>query len=238
MSRQLTANKQKNAKKTQLAWKTRRSELAGYKKMYYANTESGDYLRADLGSEDGTVRLYLELESDGGAGYISIIKNGKVNVEKSTLSRKMGDFSDKFTAKADLFSTLPDSSILNTIAGNYGIKQKKSAAETFKETRIRYFKEKNVDNPDGILRRSRSESVRTKVTFIDVIDFVIGLAIAAVAFWAFNYDFVILGIVLAVFGLIVGTIDVFIRMKELVVAKMLFFILMGILSYVYGYFLA
>ena len=218
-------------------WKSRRSELSGYRKMYYMNTEDGDYLRADLSTGNDTIRLYVELESDGGAGYISIIKDSKITVEKSSISSKLGNFSDKFSSNAEMFSTLPDASFIKLIAGNYGITARKSTAERLKETRRKYFKEAKVK----IFKHEetyepKTSSRRVKIGFTDLIDFLIGTALSIAVFLAFDYNFIAMGITSAAFGIIVGTIDIFVRMKELVATKMVIFILAGAISYVYGYF--
>ena len=231
--------KQQNNKETEqyIRWKSRRSELSGYKKMYYMNTEDGDYLRADSSSGNDTVRLYVELESDGGAGYISIIKDGKITVEKSSISNKFGNFSDKFSSKSDMFSTLPDVSFIKIIGGNYGITAKKSTADRLKETRRKYFKETQVK----IFRQEevyvpKSTSRRVQIGLIDLLDFLIGVTLSFAVFLAFNYNFIAMGITSAAFGILIGTIDIFVRKKELVATKMVIFILAGAIFYVYGHF--
>ena len=217
-------------------WKTRRSELEGYNRTYYVNTAEEDYLRADVSKNGDTVRLYAELGADGGVGYVSIIRNGKIAEEKSALSQKSGDFSEKFASKADVFSMMPSSSLIKLIAGNYGISSKKVlTAKRLEETKAKYFKNKQGDNSDKEIAEVGSRN-KVQFSFIDLIDFGIGIMAALIVFLVFDNSFTILGIVLSMFGITIGAIDMFIRNKEIVISKMLVFILAGMGSYIYGYF--
>ena len=240
MAKQLgkAIKKKRNKEDLNYDWKSRHSELSGYGKAYYINTEEGNYLRADIGNEKGTIRLYVELESEGGAGYASVIKDGEIIAEKSSSSQRSGDFSEKFEANAEVFSTLPNSSFLKLIAGNYGIISKNSVTERLEETRKKYFKDKKAD-------KSKKEIIdasprfwnrfKFKIKFADFIDFFVGALIIYIAFWLSDYNLEVLGAVSAIFGILIGSIDIFIRIKDPMFSKMFIFILIGIFLYAYGY---
>jgi len=241
----LKKNQKIKSKDNSYDWKHRNSEFTGYGKAYYVNTDGNDYLRADISKTGDAVRLYIELESEGGAGYVSIIKDGNITLEKSTASNRQGDFSGKFAAKAKIFATLPSNLFIKLVGNNYGIVPKASESKSLKnkrseileQTKKRYFKEKKVDISQ---EENYSERKLTpKVVLFDLIDYLIGAAIAISAFFVFNYDYTILGIVLAVFGITIGAVDIFIRAKEVSILKVLIFVLAGISFYiydVYGYF--
>ena len=53
----------------QHTWKKRPSEIRGYQRTYYITTEDGDYLRLDYSLKEKRVRLYMEIDSEGGNAY-------------------------------------------------------------------------------------------------------------------------------------------------------------------------
>jgi uncharacterized metal-binding protein len=69
----------------------------------------------------------------------------------------------------------------------------------------------------------------------DFIDFFVGALVIYIAFWLSDYNLEVLGAVSAIFGILIGSIDIFIRIKDPMFSKMFIFILIGIFLYAYGY---
>ena len=70
----------------QQSWKKRPSEIRGYQRTYYMNSPDGDYLRVDYNLKEKKVRLYVEVEGEGGNAYYAVITNGKITAERSVSS--------------------------------------------------------------------------------------------------------------------------------------------------------
>jgi hypothetical protein len=110
----------------QHAWKKRPSEIRGYQRTFYITSDEGDYLRVDYNLKEKRVRLYIEIDAEGGNAYYSVITNGKVTAERSISTGRSYGFSDKFRERADVFSTLPNNPVLKLINRNYGIQRAKA----------------------------------------------------------------------------------------------------------------
>ncbi len=223
-------------------WKRRPSEIRGYQRAMYVTTDEGDYLRVDFNLRDKRVRLYIEIESEGGNAYYAVISNGSITAEKSVATGRSFGFEDKFRKRAVMFATIPNKEVLKLINENYGIKkgriaerkEKTEKEKRIEETKRRYFKGEGYgeggDLDQGGIRLFRN------VGLIDLVDFLIGLLISASAFIVFNYSLLAMGSTAAFFGIIIGFIDMFIRGRSPVFAKVIFFVLAGAIVYIYGYF--
>ena len=232
------------AKKTndahhEISWRRRPSEIRGYKKTLYATLDNNDYVRVDYNIKEKIVRLYAEVNEEGGNSYYSIIKDGKITSEKSVASGRTASAPDKFKDRADYFSTIPSREIINLINKNYGIDfpgSKASLSEKtkrFNEIRKRYFK------PDEYAPGSRkggSGISLTEIRFTDIIDMAVGLSLSGAAFYLFNYDYIAMGIVASFYGIIIGLVDMLIRSRSPFFLKMVIFIFGGAAAYMYGYF--
>jgi len=207
--------------------------------------ENGDYLRVDYNSKEKRVRLYVEVQSEGGSPYYAVIKEGKITIERSVMSGRSSGFSEKFRERSHLFSTITNKDILRIIKGNYGISSTKDASKSkenadaehkkrIEETRKRYFVQEDnpYHNASGL-----TGTIRGRIRFVDFIDFLAGWGLAMGSFFYFQYSFIALGIVSALFGLLLGLFDIFIRERQPLFLKILFFLIAGLGSYVYGYFL-
>lgn len=218
-------------------WKRRPSEIRGYTRTLYMTCDNGDYLRVDYNIKEKKVRLYLEDASEGGIPYYAVISNGKITAEKNAQTGRSVNLSDKFRARAEIFSTIGNHEVLKLINENYGIGAKTREKKTeerriiLERTRKRYFK------PEEYAKRSRREIIKdlVRVQLIDAIDMAIGGMIVAV-FYLYSYDVFYSSIISATFGIVIGAVDLFIRKRELSIIKIFAFLIAGAGLYFYGYF--
>ena len=230
----------------QHSWKKRPSEIRGYQRAFYITSEDGDYLRVDYNIKEKRVRLYIEIDAEGGNAYYSVITNGKITAERSVSTGRSYGFSDKFRERADIFSTLPNNAILKLINRSYGIQRATAAPEKEKgkpsaekeklirETKRRYFKREFYDT-EGKEEEGRRRLFKN-IGLIDLVDFMVGVLLSASVFVYFRYSYVAMGVTAAFFGIIIGFVDMFFRERSPVFAKVLFFLIAGAISYMYGYF--
>ncbi len=229
----------------QHTWKKRPSEIRGYQRTFYITSEEGDYIRIDYNLKDKRVRLYIEVDAEGGNAYYSVITDGKITAERSVSSGRSMGFSEKFRERAPIFSTLPNNQILKLINRNYGIQRgrvvekEKPADEAkeklIKETKQRYFKPESF--PGGEEGASGSGVLFNNLGLVDLIDFMIGLLLAGSVFLFFRYNYMAMGVTAAFFGIIIGFVDMFLRGRSPVFLKVVFFLISGAALYVYGYFM-
>jgi hypothetical protein len=233
----------------QHSWKKRPSEIRGYQRAFYITSEEGDYIRVDYNLKEKRVRLYIEIDAEGGNAYYSVITNGKITAERSVSSGRSYGFSEKFRERAYIFSTLPNNAILKLINRNYGIQRATAGADKEKEkerakpvtekekrlqeTKRRYFKREFYDTEGEEAGRRR---LFKNIGLIDLVDFMVGLLLSTLVFVYFRYSYVAVGVTAAFFGIIIGFVDIFFRERSPVFAKVLFFLVAGAVSYIYGYF--
>jgi len=221
------------------SWKKRPSEIRGFQRTYYLTSRDRDYIRIDYNLREKRVRLYTEIDSEGGCPYYSVINKGKITAERSVLSGRAFGCAEKFRERSELFSSVPNKSVLKLINQNYGISLSESLLDKNEErkndlelTRQRYFKtQKNPYKNSG-----NDDSFTGSIGFIDFIDLFAGLILSVGGFYFFQYSYLAMGVVSAFFGLAVGLVDMFIRERSPVFMKMIFFILSGTAFYIYGYF--
>jgi hypothetical protein len=229
----------------QQTWKKRPSEIRGYQRTYYMNSPDGDYLRVDYNLKEKKVRLYIEVESEGGNAYYAVVTNGKITAERSVSTGRNFGFTEKFHERADIFSTMPNRETLKLVGGNYGIQrggknaaaaneQPKSEKEKLlQETKRRYFKkEYYADDAEG---GEGGRGVFRRINFFDLLDLLIGILLAGLVFIFFNYSFTAMGATAAFFGIIIGFVDMFFRGRSPIFTKVVFFLVAGAASYIYGY---
>ena len=109
----------------QQTWKKRPSEIRGYQRTFYINSENGDYLRVDYNLKEKRVRLYMELEEEGGNAYYSVITDGKITAERSVSTGRNFGFTEKFRERSAIYSTIPNNQVLKLVNRNYGIQRGK-----------------------------------------------------------------------------------------------------------------
>lgn len=219
-------------------WKKRPSEIRGYQRAYYLNAENGDYVRVDYSIPERKVRLYIEIESEGGNAYYSVIQNGEVTSEKSVASGRYRGFSEKFSIRADIFSTLPNRDVLKLIGKNYGIGKNSfrnnERKKRLEETRERYFKPEEMY---GGGQEGARAGIDLRRLLVNVVDIMVGGGLSAGIFFYFQYSFIAMGIFAAFYGIIISFVDMLFRDRGPSFFKMLLFIVSGIGAYVYGYYL-
>ena len=225
---------------TQQSWKRRSSEIRGFERAMYVTLGNGDYLRVDYNLGESVVRVYAEVVADQGVSYYSIIKNGRVNVEKNSTG-KSAKVAERLKERADDFSTLPNVEVLRLINNNYGISsnnisEKKSKKEQLaierEEVKRRYFgPEDQISARNSIY----SKIGLKKVGFIDLLDTVAGMLLAGLFFYLSQYSFQIAGAVAALWGIMLGIIDIFLRGRDPFFLKILFFLISGTGIYIYNY---
>jgi len=244
MRKTTTKTKNQQVETSQFHWKRRPSEIRGYQRTLYITAENGDYIRIDYNLREKRIRLYVEVQNEGGSPYYSVIKNGKITAERSVLSGRTYGFSEKFSERAEIFSSIPNNDIIRLINYNYGIsfaKKKfsgKGAVDKqrrLEETRKRYFVE---DKNPYDEQYAGAERYVPKIGVIDILDIIVGLAISAGIFYYLQFDFIAMGVIAAFFGVSIGMVDMFIRERSPMIFKVIFFVVTGIASYIYGYYIS
>ncbi len=228
------------AEPRRLSWKRRPSEIRGYQRTLYLNADNGDYLRVDYNLKEKKVRLYIEDAEEGGNPYYAVITNGKIVAERNASTGRSYSLNDKFSSRADIYSTINNREIFSIINNNYGIgpdrgerlKRERERKQQLERTRERYFKPEEA----GEARPGRAAVTGQRKWIIDIIDLFIGLNIC-LAFYYFYRMVFIVGIIAAFFGVLIGLVDIFFRNREPVFSKVLFFIFLGAALYIYGYYL-
>ena len=237
-----------NYSTARIIWKRRPSEIRGYHRTLYLNDDNGDYLRVDYNLKEKRVRLYVELADEGGNPYYSVISNGKITAERSVSSGRSYGFSEKFSSRAEMFSTIPNREVLKLINRNYNIRpglaeERRKEQERLQVERQRYREEarkkyfKPEKNPYADKKSIRAKS-DIHIAIIDVLDAIVGILVGTLGFLYFQYSYVAAGIMCAFFGIIIGFIDMFFRRRSPVLFKVLFFVIAGTSLYIYGYFLS
>jgi len=243
MAKARTQNVTENA--NSINWKRRPSEIRGYLRAMYFTAENGDYIRVDYNVKDQRVRLFVEIASDGGNAYYSVIKDGKIAAERSVASGRSFGFADKFSERAEIFSSIPNKDVVRLINGNYGIvedferkKRNEERARRLEETKRRYFrKEDDAGNPYTASQKKAKAQAAVAIGVSDFLDVLAGAVLSLAVFYYMQYSFIAMGIMSAFYGLSIGLFDIMIRNRPPVFVKMIIFILAGFISYLYGYYL-
>ncbi len=228
----------------EFSWKRRPSEIRGYERAMYTTLNNGDYIRVDYNLSEKRVRLYVEVNEEKNAPYYSIISNGKIVTERNN-SGKTNRVGETISSRSGEFSSLPNSEVMKLISRNYGIenideaearKKEQQKQEQLSFVRKRYFREGEraekvyTDTSEQIKVRTGSFSL------IDIIDILTGIVLAGVFYVLNQYSYLALGAATVVWGILLGIFDIFIREREPVFAKILFFLLIGSAFYIYEYF--
>lgn len=208
----------------------------------YLTTEEGDYLRVDYNMKERSVRLYIEPAAEPGKAYFSLINSGRVTAERDYISGKNISAAAKFHPKSRYFSTITDAGVLQLINHNYGIainpqslRPAAGSSDIIEETREKYF---NKDGDSAIIsRKNKGKRVLLKmpIRWFDFLDLVNGLIIMALSLLVSN-SFIVVGLVSACWGIILGAIDIFWREREPIFTKIVVFLFVGIALMIYGYF--
>jgi len=226
------------------SWQKRPSEIKGYKVCYYLTDKKKDYIRVDVNPKGKKVRLYIEVFKQGGCPYFSAIADGKIITEKNLLTKRSFGFSNVFSERASLVSTIPDEDVIELFAGNYGIEssgflktKEDEKKKLLKETKKMYFTREVSDEGSLSGMYGDEKGSFLKAILWRSIDIFFGAALSVSFFFIFGYSFTALGACAAFYGIILGAIDLFIRERSPNVFKLLLFLAAGFVSYVYGYYI-
>ncbi|MDV6236841.1 hypothetical protein CH379_014525 [Leptospira ellisii] len=229
-------------------WKKETPPAKGYTKSYSATTPSGDILQADLNFHEKKVRLTLEIAGENGRIYIATVKNGEVIQEKDLSTGRMVPIYSKLAPFQDIFSSLPDSDLLNTLGGLYGI-SRNPLGQTEERTVRPWELSNRYDHIFGIHRErsfwervfSRRREYREpwivrfkKRVWSELQDLILGTCCAFGIYYGYT-DFYLLGFSLAVFGLLFGGLDWMLRKRNPLFVKVLLFMSLGSYFYYVGY---
>lgn len=224
----------------QIIWKKRPSELKGFQRTMYLNVENGDYLRIDYNLDEKKVRLLVEDSEEGGTPYYAVISDGRITIERNANTGRRTNVFEKIRERSHLFSTVPNRRVIKLINRNYGIGVDKEKAEEkrikrreeLETVRKRYFKPEDL-----AVGESQSLDARVRRTGIsDFIDIILGVLVC-IAVYIYERSFIVVGIVSAIVGIIMGIIDIFFRDKEPLLFKVLIFIVAGLGLYIFGYYI-
>ncbi len=222
-----------------VSWQRRPSEIRGYLTALYMTTEEGDYLRVDYNLKDNRVRVYLEDTEEGGNPYYVVISGGKVTSQRNSTTGRPADVIRKLKMRSNILLTISNKDVLRIVRTSLGLEE--AAAEPEKEserrerldqTRKRYFKPENANDGTGDELGIRP----ARRILIDTIDIAAGGTLAS-ALFLYYHSYIITGLAAALFGILIGLADMFIRGISPSFVKMLIFILAGLAFYVYGYYM-
>jgi len=221
-----------------VSWKRRPSEIKGYQRALYYNEPNGNYLRVDYSIKSARVRLYYEDNAQGNIVYSSIIEKGSIVSEKNMTSGRSTGLSKVFTPLAPIIASIPNKEVLSLIGDNYGLASyNRDMKEQFKrqkleQTRQKYFKAD--DEGGGSLLGDFSEGKHS--SFVDILDIIVGVAVSLALFFIFT-GFQAPGIFMAVYGVAIGMVDIFVREREPIFFKIVLFLTVGVGMYIYGYYI-
>lgn len=228
----------------EFSWKRRPSEIRGYERAMYTTLNNGDYIRVDYNVSEKRVRLYVEVSEEKNAPYYSIISNGKIVTERNNAG-KTNRVGETISSRSGEFSSLPNTEVMKLINRNYGIetldesearKKEQQKQEQLSFVRKRYFRDSDSAERISV---DTSEQIKLKAgrfSLIDIIDILTGIVLAGVFYILNQYSYLALGAATVVWGILLGIFDIFIREREPLFIKILFFLIIGSAFYIYEYF--
>jgi hypothetical protein len=222
-----------------LAWKRRPSEIRGYQRTLYTTAPNGDYLRVDYHLRDKKVRLYLEDNEEGGLEYYAVIHDGKITLERNLSTGRSTPLYRKFIKHAENFATIANRHVLKIMGDNYGIMQARQDTRDIQRksdlelTRRRYFRAEQQDHKK--ITDIGSFHATKRFSMADIFDLTLGLVIATILYLLWH-EFMFVGIFSAIYGVVLGLLDMFIREREPIFMKIVFFVVAGTLLYLGGYY--
>ncbi|MBN2433660.1 MAG: hypothetical protein JXK07_00170 [Spirochaetes bacterium] len=223
---------------TGVYWKRRPSEIKGYQRAFYYNDPDGNYIRVDYNTKSQKVRIFYESADEGGIAYYSVIEKGDVTSERNMTSGRTTSLTAKFSALAPLFVSLPNKEVLRLMGKNYGLAdyskelKEKLKRQKLEKTRQRYFKQEKIDRDPFLGDFDPGKGIGFK----DFMDMGAGAAVSlAIYYYIFNYQ--VLGGFLAIYGISLGLIDIFLREREPIFFKIIIFLITGVGLFIYGYYI-
>jgi hypothetical protein len=221
-----------------LSWQRRPSEIRGYQTAMYLTSDDGEYVRVDYALKDNKVRIYLEDSEEGGNPYYLVIINGKITTQRNSTTGRPADVVQKLKKRAGVLRTISNKDVLRAVKGALSLgepahaaEKDDSRAERLEVTRKRYFRDEDTGGEAGMEAASRP----VQRLFIHALDIAAGGIISGGLFFYFH-SYIIAGLTAAVFGILIGMVDLLIRGVNPSFIKMLIFILSGLALYIYGYY--
>ena len=229
-------------------WKSSRKRTHGYDKSYIAKTPEGDTLRVEFNHKEDIVKLSIQEASDKKKEYISIVKKGTSIREKETSSNTNSSFKHKLYRFKDVFSSLPDDDILESLAGIYNLSlvsrgleetdltpnssgefstKRSIPGETFFQRLKRYA------FPTSPKRKSFFSTLKERA-WSEATDISLGIT-ASFCVYYYYYDYVILGLALGALGFLFGAFDWVLRNRDPLLSKVLLFFGVGSYYFYTGY---
>ncbi|MDX1960765.1 MAG: hypothetical protein SFU98_19490 [Leptospiraceae bacterium] len=229
-------------------WKRSRPSSQGYQKCYQAKTPTGDFLQAEFNFHEGLVKIEVKPVSEKGVSFQATIKRGTVIREKDS----SGGNSYRNSVKKGispyhvLFSSLPDSELVDSLIGAYGITKIQPIRKQPGSTRNELLVETKEAFQNRIPKWQKvkeflfgkkdipfKERFRERA-FDDFHDLVLGLSLASILYFHF-FDYVILGSCLASLGFLFGGMDWTLRNRSPLFTKVLLFLFSGSYFFYTGY---
>lgn len=232
-------------------WRRRPSEIRGYNRALYLNADNGDYLRVDYNINDSRVRLFIEDSSENGASYYSVITNGKITAERDEQTGRSAGVSTKMASRSAYFESIPEQDVLDLINKVYGIRSdalKRAKSDRKKDARNKKEQKKIENLSDSFYRPEDLDRPRRKKVpftfsrfirerFIDFVDIAAGAGIAYALHIFFEKSLIVPALFAALYGILLGFIDIIWRERPPFFFKILLFIISGTALYVYAYYL-
>jgi hypothetical protein len=229
-------------------WKISRKRTHGYDKSYIAKTPEGDTLRVEFNHKEDIVKLSIQEASDKKKEYISIVKKGTSIREKEVSSNANSSFKRKLYRFKDVFSSLPDDDILESLAGIYnlslvsrGVEETDLTSDSSGEFSTKqsipgetFFQRlKRYAFPPSSKNKSFLKTLKERA-WCETADLILG-ASASFFVYYYYYDYVILGLALAALGFFFGALDWIIRNRDPLLLKVLLFSCVGSYYFYTGY---
>ncbi|MCB1166750.1 MAG: hypothetical protein KDK37_10500 [Leptospiraceae bacterium] len=112
-------------------WKSGPSRLEGYSRHYRTETPDGDEIELDFHFAREMVRITLNLASENGRQYVSVIKKGVVLQERDFSGNRDADLSWRMAKFKEWFDYFPDNHVLASMGGVYGLPLKSRLHQEF-----------------------------------------------------------------------------------------------------------
>jgi hypothetical protein len=217
-------------------WKRNKTLPKGFSKSFRQTTPSGDELQVDYNFHENLVRLSLSVSLEKGRNYITTIKNGTIIRERDVSNGMNSSLKKKFLPFREIFSSIPDNDILETIGGVYEIeKQELQKYESDREIEVTNNSKEEKLTKIHFKDKLKSFYRNLRIRILDdLYDTLLGISLC-VAIYLHFFDMVLLGFSLGFMGLFFGTLDWTLRSRNPMLLKVLSFLFSGGYYFYLGY---
>lgn len=240
MKNSLSRKKSTGGEGKKASWKRRPSEIRGYQAAVYTTTDAGDYLRVDYNLKDRKIRIYIEDSEEGGNPYYAVFTGGRVTAQRNVTTGRAHQVVEKLKLRADALRTITNKEVRKMVAGALKLEEPPPAEkvepprtrqEVLDRTRKRYFRPESQSADEQASTRPLSRGW----FFRGLLDYIAGILLAVATFVYFN-SFIATGVAAASFGVAIGLVEIFLRVRDPSILKLIFFMGAGAALYVYGYY--